>query len=187
MKQLTGSEDIPLNINITVNAGMIPANHWTLDPETGGGRLIGEVCHFIDLCAFLTGSMVTGVFANTMGADPDSAAIVLRFANGSNATINYFTNGSKAYDKERVEVYSSGRTLVLENWRRLTGYGFSNFSSSSGQQDKGHAQQFRLLAEKLTHGGDPLISFDSLVNTSRATLAVADSVRCGEMVYIPTK
>jgi predicted dehydrogenase len=128
--------------------------------------------------------VVTGVFAQTVADTSDSGSVVLRYANGSNATINYFTNGSKAYDKERVEVYSSGRTLVLENWRKLTGYGFNGFSSAAAQQDKGHMQQFRLLAEKLTHGGDPLIPFASLVNTSRATLAIVDSMHSGEMVHI---
>ncbi len=184
MKQLPGSDDVPVNINITVNAGMIPAGHWTQDAETGGGRLIGEACHFIDLCSFITGSMVTGVYANAMGSTTDNASIVLQYANGSNATIHYFANGHKAYDKERVEVYSQGRTLILENWRKLTGYGFSGFSSATVQQDKGHTQQFRLLAEKLTHGGDPLISFASLVNTSRATLAIVDSIGSGERIHI---
>jgi predicted dehydrogenase/threonine dehydrogenase-like Zn-dependent dehydrogenase len=181
MKRLLGGSDAPVNIVATVNAGNIPANNWLQDMEIGGGRIIGEACHFIDLCTFLTGSLVKAVCMNAMGLHPadnaDNASILLQYENGSTAVINYFSNGSKAYDKERVEVYSQDRTLVMENWKKLKGYGFSNFSSESGSQDKGHAAQFRMLMEKVRSGGASLIPIEELINTSQASLAAIDSLK----------
>jgi predicted dehydrogenase len=93
--------------------------------KTGGGRIIGEACHFIDLITFLSGSMVTEVVMNAMGQSPqentDNAVIMLKYDNGSQGVINYFSNGSKSYAKERIEIYSQGRTLVLDNFRKLEG------------------------------------------------------------------
>lgn len=179
-KQLLGNDPQPVQIIATVNAGFIPLNNWIHDAAIGGGRIVGEACHFIDLCSFLCGSDVISVCANAMGntsdVSTDNVTILLRYANGTNATIHYFANGSKAYDKERIEVYSQERTLILENWKKLTGYGFKGFSSSSSTQNKGHYEQFRLFTERIKNGGAPIIPFNSLINTSRATLAVLDSL-----------
>ena len=126
MKKLLGNSTTPINIVATMNAGFIPNDVWVHDMEIGGGRILGEACHYIDLCSFLTGSMVTSVCMNAMGKNPeentDNASILLKYENGSNAVINYFANGSKAYSKERFEVYSQERTLVMDNWRKLVGY-----------------------------------------------------------------
>src|ERR1051326_7651610 len=114
---------------------------------------------------FLTGSRVMSVCMNTMGRQPseisDSVSLLLRYQNGSTGVINYFSNGSKAYAKERVEVYSQERTLVLDNFRQLTGYGFKGFSSLSGRQDKGHADQMKRLIQQMqrSDSGDALIPF----------------------------
>jgi len=181
MKQLiSGSENIPSNIVVTVNAGSIPPNNWLQDMDMGGGRIIGEACHFIDLCSFLSGSSVQAVCMNAMGTEKniasDNATLLLQYVNGTNATIHFFANGSKAYDKERVEVYNQGRTLILENWKKLTGYGFKSFSSVSASQNKGHAAQFSLLLDRLQHGGPALIPFDSLINTTRTSFAALQSL-----------
>ncbi len=181
MKRLLGNGEAPMNIVANVNAGYIPANNWLHDMETGGGRIIGEACHFIDLCTYLTGSLVKAVCMNAMGVHPaentDNATILLQYENGSNAVINYFANGSKAYEKERVEVYSQERTLVMENWKKLKGFGFNNFSSESASQDKGHNAQFKLLMEKIKTGGSALIPIEELINTSRASIAAIDSLK----------
>ncbi len=181
MKKLLGQNDAPMNIVATMNAGNIPANSWVHDMASGGGRILGEACHFIDLCSYLTGSLVKAVCMNALGTEPaentDNATILLQYENGSNAVINYFANGSKGYDKERVEVYSMERTLVLENWRKLTGYGFNGFSSASSRQDKGHAEQFARLLKSIKTGSSPIIPFEELVNTTRATLAAIDSLK----------
>ncbi|GAB3178531.1 bi-domain-containing oxidoreductase [Telluribacter humicola] len=186
MKALLGSA--PMNVVATMNAGFIPANSWVHDRTVGGGRILGEACHFIDLITYLTGSRVEAVCMNAMGTQPsdttDNASILLKYENGSTGVINYFANGSKAYSKERVEVYSQERTLVLDNFRTLTGYGFKGFSKMRTSQDKGHKEQFRLLLERICTGGASLISFDELINTSRATFAALESLKRGEWVKV---
>src|SRR5690554_3143734 len=177
-----------MNIVATMNAGAIPANVWVHDMEVGGGRIIGEACHFIDLCTYLTGSRVKEVCMNAMGTHPeentDNVTILLKYENGTNAVINYFANGSKAYAKERVEVYSQERTLVMDNWRKLKGYGFKGFSGDSSSQDKGHGEQFGLLVKSVKEGGQPIIPMDELVNTTLASFAAIDSLKTGGWVDI---
>ena len=188
MKELLGDGQTPINIVATMNAGFIPADFWVHDPEVGGGRIIGEACHFIDLCSYLAGSRVTAVCMNAMGTNPDemtdNATIILKYENGSNAVINYFSNGSKAYAKERIEVFSQQRVLVMDNWRKLSGYGFKNFKAMSSAQDKGHANQFKQLIERIQKGGEPLIPFSELVNTTRASFGAIDSLQKGAWVEI---
>ncbi|WP_312364465.1 bi-domain-containing oxidoreductase [Sphingobacterium sp.] len=188
MKQLLGKGNTPMNIIATMNAGFIPSNSWVQDMEVGGGRIIGEACHFIDLCTFLAGSKVVSVCMNAMGTNPsdntDNASILLKYENGTNAVINYFANGSKAYSKERIEVFSEERVLILDNWRKLSGYGFKNFSSASSPQDKGHSEQFRRLIEIVQNGGAPIISFDEIVNTTRASFGAIESLKNNSWVSI---
>lgn len=183
MKHLLGDHSA-MNIVITVNAGKIPANNWLNDIAISGGRIIGEVCHFIDLASFLCSSGVTSVCTNAMTGSDEDVTILLRFNNGSSAAINYFSNGNKSYDKERIEVYSQGRTLVLENWKRLTGFGFKGFTSSSASQDKGHALQFSLLAKRIKNGGSSLIPFSSIYNTTKTAIAATESLRENRWVSI---
>lgn len=186
LKQLVG--DGPKNIVATMNAGFIPSDMWVHDLAVGGGRIIGEACHFIDLCSYIAGSRVTAVCMNAMGVNPeentDNATIMLRYENGTNAVINYFANGSKSYAKERVEVYSQERVLVLDNWRKLQGFGVKGFSKKSGAMDKGHKNEFMLLNERMLKGGDALIPFDSLVNTTLASFAAIDSLKEGKWIEI---
>lgn len=187
-KSLTGNGNIPLNIVATMNAGFIPANTWIQDMEVGGGRIIGEACHYIDLCTFFASSKVKMVCMNAMGPDAgentDNASILLRYENGTNAVINYFSNGSKAYAKERIEIHSQEKSLVLDNWRKLSGYGFKGFSSTSSSQDKGHANQFRLLVERLKQHGAPIIPYEEIINTTKASLAAIESLKTGGWVTI---
>lgn len=179
IKQLVGDE--PKNIIATMNAGFIPPEVWVHDLETGGGRIIGEACHFIDLCSYIADSRVTAVCMNAMGKNPhentDNASILLRYENGTNAVINYFANGSKTYAKERIEVFSQGRTLILDNWRHLKGYGVKGFSSTKGSMDKGHKNQFALLTQGIQQGQEALIPFDSVVNTTKASFACIQSLK----------
>ena len=179
LKQLVG--DGPKNIVATMNAGFIPAEMWVHDLDIGGGRIIGEACHFIDLCSYLAGCRVVAVCMNAMGETPqentDNASILLKYENGTNAVINYFANGSKAYAKERVEVFSQERVFVIDNWRRLEGFGAKGFSKMSGTMDKGQKDEFRMLNERLQQGGEALIPFDSIVNTTRASFAAIQSLK----------
>ena len=190
MKALLGgsrSGEVPMNVVITVNAGSIGLTSWVHDRAVGGGRILGEACHFVDLITFLTGSRVVSVCMNAMGRHPtettDSASLLLRYENGATGVVNYFANGSKAYAKERVEVYSQERTLVLDNFRKLTGYGFRGFSSRSGRQDKGHSEQMKRLIGQVRDGqngtglDEPLIPFTEVVNTTQTMLAALLSLR----------
>lgn len=188
MKKTLGSVESPMNIVATMNAGFIPSKVWIHDMEIGGGRIIGEACHFIDLITYLTGSKVKSVCMNSLGTQPedntDNASILLKYDNGTNAVINYFANGSKAYAKERIEVYHQERTLVLDNWRKLKGYGFNNFNSASSGQDKGHQNQFNLLIESVKNGGESIIPISELVNTTLASFAAVESLKTGAWVNL---
>lgn len=188
MKKSLGNDNTPINIIATMNAGFIPKGVWVHDMELGGGRIIGEACHYIDLCSYLAGSRVINVCMNAMGTNPaedtDNASILLKYANGSTAVINYFANGSKSYSKERVEVYSQERTMVMDNWRKLKFYGFKGVSNFSGKQDKGHFNQFSKLIEQQKKGGDPIISFDSIVNTTKASFAAITSLKEGKWISV---
>ncbi|MEQ8363059.1 MAG: bi-domain-containing oxidoreductase [Cyclobacteriaceae bacterium] len=176
-----------INVIATMNAGSIPGNSWVQDMKVGGGRIVGEACHLIDLITYLTGSLVDEVVMNALGNNPaensDNASILLKYHDGSNGVINYFANGSKAYSKERFEIYSQGRTLIIDNFRKLKCYGFSN-KGFSKTQDKGHHDQFKLLHERLSKGGEELIPIDQTLNTSRAALAAVESLKKGSWVKV---
>jgi predicted dehydrogenase len=178
----------PMHIIATMNAGFVAPESWVQDLKTGGGRIIGEACHYIDLCAFLTGSHVTAVCMNALGTSPvdntDNASILLRFEDGSNAVINYFSNGSRTYPKERVEVFSSERTIVVENFRKTEAYGVKGFKGLRTTIDKGHRTQFHELIRHLREGLGPLISFQSLCNTTLASFAAIESMKEGKWIEI---
>lgn len=188
MKSLLGKDNSPMNIIATMNAGHIPKNVWVHDMEIGGGRIIGEACHFIDLCSYIAGSKVISVCMNSMGKNPeentDNATILLKHENGSNAVINYFANGSKAYSKERLEVYHQERTLIMDNWRKLKGFGFKGFNSCSSSQDKGHFNQFKILVESIQNGGNPIIPIEEIVNTTKASFAAIESLKQGSWINL---
>lgn len=146
MKSLLAAVSEPKSFILTMNAGAIPANHWTQDLHVGGGRIIGEACHFIDLMRFLAGSPIVSVQARCMGGLPpavvaeDKASITLGFEDGSFGTILYLANGAASFPKERVEVFAAGRVLQLDNFRKLRGFGWPGFTKMNlWKQDKGQA------------------------------------------------
>ncbi|MEY2922391.1 MAG: hypothetical protein RL108_1013 [Bacteroidota bacterium] len=186
MKALLGSSK--MNVIATMNAGNIPANVWVHDMLVGGGRIIGEACHFIDLITYLTGSKVKAVCINSMGINPeentDNVSILLKYENGSTGVINYFSNGSKAYSKERVEVYSQERTLIMDNFRTTNGYGFKGFSKLKTALDKGHKKQFHKLISHCKNSGNALIPFSEIVNTTQASFAAIESLQKGKWIEL---
>ncbi len=177
-KQLVGN--VPMNVIATMNAGNIPPSVWVHDMKVGGGRIVGEACHYMDLITFLTGSKIKAVCMNAMGVNPqantDNASILLEYENGSTGVINYFANGSKAYSKERIEIYAQERTLITDNFRLTEGYGFNGFSKLKTTIDKGHAAQFKLLVDRVKNGGAALIPFDDIINTTLASFAAIESL-----------
>jgi predicted dehydrogenase/threonine dehydrogenase-like Zn-dependent dehydrogenase len=186
MKSLLGNSQ--MNVIATMNAGNIPANVWVHDMQVGGGRIIGEACHFIDLITYLTGSKVKAVCMNAMGVNPDentdNASILLKYENGSTGVINYFSNGSKAYSKERLEVYSQDRTLIMDNFRKTEAFGFKGFSKLKTKLDKGHKNQFHQLISQTKNGGPALIPFEEIVNTTKASFAAIESLKSNAWVII---
>ncbi len=179
----------PLTLNYTVNAGAIPPEHWVQDPLKGGGRIIGEACHFIDALVFLAGSLVDSVAAFRVGKGPairdDKMSIVIRLEDGSVGTVNYFANGSKAYPKETLEVFSEGRVARMENFRRTRGYGFSRFRGvSTFRQDKGHVAEVRAFVDSLRQGSPPLIPLEQLINVTLASFAAVTAARDERVVRL---
>jgi predicted dehydrogenase len=180
-KHLKGQSE-PLALNMTINAGMIPDDHWAHDAQIGGGRIIGEGCHFIDLMVYLTGSLIDSVSAGMMhspsGPQEDKMSITLGCKDGSVGTINYFANGPKSYPKESLQVFSQGRVMDLNNFRKLKGYGFKGLRTfKTSRQDKGHAAELQAFVKRVENGGDYLIPLEQLVNVSLAAIAATTSAK----------
>lgn len=174
----------PVAFVMTVNAGAVPPDHWTQDARQGGGRILGEACHFIDLLRFLAGAPISGHQSAGVGSSPgirvasDRASITLRFANGSIGTILYLSNGHKSFPKERLEVFAGGRILQLDNFRRLNAFGWPGFSGARlWRQDKGHNACAATFMRALQQGGPAPIPFDELLEVGRVTVAVAEALR----------
>lgn len=187
MRRLLAGRVDPLSLIYTVNAGSIPATHWTQDPAVGGGRIVGEACHFIDFLRFLVGQPIVGVRAQMMGAAPgvmvreDKMSILLDFADGSTGAVHYLANGSKQFPKERVELFSQGRVLVLDNFRALRGYGWSGLPRRRPRgQDKGHQAEVSAFVQRVAQGGDWLIPWSELKEVTLATfVAVEQAAQAG--------
>ncbi len=166
-------------MHFSCNAGIIPPDVWVHDPERGGGRIIGEACHFIDLLSYIAGSPIVTVAAAQMGegvaVKEDKMSIVLSFEDGSVGTVNYFGNGHKGYPKESLEVFSEGRVLRLDNFRRLDGFGFQNFKRMKTRLNKGHESEFAAFVDRVVEGGYPLIPVEQLVNVTLASFAAVTS------------
>ena len=188
VKESMGDGSGAVNIIATMNAGFIPKDHWVHDLETGGGRILGEACHLIDVCVFLTGSLVESVCMNNLGESSgsvtDNASILLKFQNGSNAVINYFSNGSKKYSKERVEVYSQERTWVVDNYRKTEAFGVKGFKTLKTKMDKGHKTQFHELIKRTQNGGEPLIPILEIINVTQASFAAIESMKTRKWIKV---
>lgn len=175
MKALLAGVKEPKSFVMTVNAGVIPADHWTQDPAVGGGRIVGEACHFIDLLRFLAGNAITSCSRSAMDSSTeDTVSLQLNFADGSIGTIHYFANGNKSYPKERLEVFCAGRVLQLDNFRKLSGFGWSGFRKMNlWWQDKGQAACAAAFIKAIREGGPASIPIDEIIEVSRVSIAMA--------------
>ncbi|MDB2490786.1 bi-domain-containing oxidoreductase [Flavobacteriaceae bacterium] len=177
-----------MNIVATMNAGEIPPEVWVHDMAVGGGRIIGEACHYLDLMVFLSGSKIKAVCMNAFGENPventDNASILVKMENGSTGVVNYFANGAKSYAKERIEVFSQNKVLIMDNFIKTTGYGIKGFSKLKTKLDKGHKSQFRLITEKIKQGSVALIPYEELINVTKASFAAIKSLKEGSWVTI---
>jgi len=184
MKVLLQAENEPKSFIMTMNAGAIPAEHWTQQADAGGGRIIGEACHFIDLMRYLAGSKIVSVQARKMGLSngvtvtEDKAAIILGFEDGSFGTIHYLANGAASFPKERVEVFVAGKVLQLDNFRKLKGFGYKNFNKMNlWQQDKGQKACAATFLQSIEAGENSPISADELFEVAKVTLDIAEQLR----------
>lgn len=189
MKSLLASRSEPMTISTVINAGVTPPESWTQSASVGGGRILGEGCHWIDMMLHLVGRPIVRVIATKVGESPglavrdDKMTITLSFADGSIGTLHYFGNGHRSYPKETVEVFCDGKVLRLDNFRALYGYGWKNFNKLKlRRQDKGHHEQFRRLTEAVARGQPAVMPFAEIENVTRATLAAVESAGTGSPV-----
>lgn len=168
-----------------MNAGDIPENSWVHDMEIGGGRIIGEACHLIDLITFFTESTVVEVNMMSLGKNPklntDSGSIQLKYADGSLGIINYFSIGPKSYSKERIEVYQNQKCLIIDNFKTTRGYGFSKKLKLNTKLDKGHSS---MLSEYFVQSSKEIIPFSEIINTSSSSFAALESMMSKKWIRI---
>lgn len=181
MKELLQAVKEPKSFIMTVNAGAIPPEHWTQDRESGGGRIIGEGCHFIDLLRYLAGSPISDVQALMMGKAPgiavldDKVTFSLSFADGSFGTVHYLANGHKSFPKERLEVFCAGRILQLDNFRKLTGFGWPGFKKMNlWRQDKGQGACAAAFITAIATGAPSPISFEEVIEVTKISFDIVD-------------
>jgi len=184
MKELLDSHRSPKSIIMTVNAGAIPGDHWVQDSLIGGGRIIGEGCHFIDLMRYLVGRKIMSFQAVMMGNVPgvevreDKASITLSFEDGSFGTIHYLANGGSTFPKERIEVFCDNAVLQMDNYRVLTGYSWPGFKKMKlFKQDKGQKTCAKAFIDSISNGTEAPITYEEIMESSRVSIEVANALR----------
>ena len=184
MKELLNTHRSPKSIIMTVNSGAIPSEHWVQNPLIGGGRIIGEGCHFIDLMRHLIGFKINSFTATMMGNIPgvevrnDKASITLSFEDGSFGTIHYLANGGSVFPKERIEVFCDDAVLQMDNYRVLKGYGWPGFKKMKlFKQDKGQKACAKAFIESIINGKESPISYEEVIESSRVSIEVANLLR----------
>jgi predicted dehydrogenase len=181
----------PVNVLLRVNAGALPPTHWIQRPEVGGGRIVGEVCHFVDLAACLVGMPPHRVFAKGSGSDgppllADDLSVLLSFGDGSVATIVYTSAGDTVFPKERIEVFCEGRVMVSDDYRTLTlTQGGRTHTSSAKQPDKGHSSEVRAFLDLVSGRPSSAVPFADCVSSMAATFKILESLTSGVEVDVP--
>jgi predicted dehydrogenase len=180
----------PAVMHYRVNAGALPQDHWTNDPEQGGGRILGEVCHFVDFLSFLAGAPPIQVQTHSIGdlarSSGENVIVSLHFANGSLGTISYLANGDRSYSKERIEVFGGGATAVLEDFRKLelVRHGRKQIFRSRFRQDKGHRAEWEAFTHAIRSRTEAPIPFEQIVACTLATLGIVESQCSGQPIAI---
>jgi predicted dehydrogenase len=190
MKQFLAEIHEPLAIHYRVNAGYVPTDHWTNDPEQGGGRILGEVCHFVDFLCFLAGACPIEVQAQTVGNPGqytmDNVIASFKFANGTLGTISYLANGDKSASKERVEVFGGGAVAILEDFRRLelVRNGRKQITRARWAQDKGHKAEMQVFVDALRRKIPPPIPFEQIIASTLTTLRLQNSCQTCQPLFV---
>lgn len=178
-------KDQPKAMCFRINPGTLSENHWMHDPELGGGRLIGDACHFIDLSIYVAGAKPSTVFAGTMRNFPaldDTASIHLSFLNGSIASISYFSNGNTSLPKEYLEIYCGGQVVIIDDFREMRIYGSKKSKIKLPKQDKGHGEEVRLFLAAIKEGLPSPIPYDDIITSSKCTLDVLESAKSSRII-----
>jgi len=180
--------DGPMSMICRVNAGKIPQDSWIQDMETGGGRIIGEACHFVDLLMFINGSLPTSVYAQAL-PDPhhlnDTLTVTLTYSNGSIGTISYFSNGPKSLPKEYIEIYSAGSAGIIRDFKEIEITGAQKtIRKKLWSQDKGQKRMVQSFIEAILQGGTSPIVFDDIYMVTLTTFKILESLRTGQSVKI---
>ena len=191
IKRLLKRRSEPICLQMTINAGKIPADHWTQDPKRGGGRIVGEGCHFLDLLTYLTDSPIISVSSMMLGEGPeireDKMTISCQMGDGSVGTIHYFANGSKNFPKENLELFWENSVIRMENYRLTRGYGLRAFKKfRTIRQDKGHRSALKAFMDLLQNGGSALIPLDQLANVTHASFAAVQSAKEERILRLPS-
>lgn len=177
-----------MHAHYRVNAGLIPLNHWTQDPAIGGGRIIGEGCHFIDFITFLVGDSPVSVVAHALPHAgkyrEDNVSMTFTFPDGSIGVVDYLANGDKSFPKERVEVFCAGQVSVLDDFVSLETVRDGRKTRAKGAQDKGHVAEWKAFAKSIREGGEPPIPYEQLVGVTKSTFAAVESLRAQESIKI---
>lgn len=190
MKSFLSDVSEPLALHYRVNAGQLPPDHWVNDREQGGGRIIGEACHFVDLLMFLAGSPIIEVDSRAVGSSSryagDNVLISLRCANGSQGTVSYLANGDRSFSKERIEVFGGGSAAVLEDFRHmeLVRGGRKQIVRSRWRQDKGHRSEWEAFEQAVQRGSGSPIPFEQIVCSTLATFRIAESLATGKRIAV---
>lgn len=179
--EFLGNRSEAIYAHYRVNAGYIPLNHWTHDPDQGGGRIIGEGCHFIDFITFLVGAAPVSVSAvalpNGGKYREDNASMTFTFPDGSIGVVDYLADGDKSFPKERVEVFCGGRVAVLDDFRKLEMVGDGRRKTVKGAQDKGWKDEWVAFAKAIREGGKPPVSYEQLIGVTKASFVAVESIR----------
>jgi predicted dehydrogenase len=190
MKRFAAEIHEPLAIHYRVNAGYIPADHWVNDLDQGGGRILGEVCHFVDFVSFLAGACPIEVQAQTVGNagqySMDNVVASLKFANGTLGTISYLANGDKSASKERIEVFGGGAVAIMEDFRRLelVRHGRKQITRARWAQDKGHKAEMQAFVDAVRGKSPVPIPFEQIVGSTLATLRLQNSCQTGQPLAV---
>ena len=178
----------PMHIHYRVNAGYIPLNHWTQDPALGGGRIIGEACHFIDFITFLVGAAPVSVTAHALPDNgkyrEDNVSMTFIFPDGSIGVVDYLANGDKSFPKERVEVFCSGRIAVLDDFRALELVENGNRRTIKGTQDKGWKNEMIAFTKAIRTGGEAPIPYEQLIGVTKASFVAKKSLKIREKQWV---
>jgi predicted dehydrogenase/threonine dehydrogenase-like Zn-dependent dehydrogenase len=192
LKAFLGDNKAPLMANYRINAGYLPASHWLHDRSQGGGRIIGEGCHFIDFLTFLIGEPPSSVTAFALpdhdNHPQDNVHLSMKFPDGSLGTIDYLANGDKAFPKERLEVFTAGKVAVIDDFRtlELVHNGKRQIKRARLRQDKGHRAEWEAFSDAIIHGSQPPIPYDHIYGVSLASIFAIKALRTGETIPIPS-